>query len=144
MARKLSNEPEFAGKEPAAAIAEKPQAVESVYGKKWLPLPLNDAGEPDTALLPEPKIIEKVRVRKLPDGTELASKERIYSKPGSARYSVNEFGEVIAWYKKRGGVGRKLVFQFKRQYKDDAAGRAKRKRDVDFRNFLRKQGIPGA
>ena len=146
MARTLKEEQGFPSEGLGAAIADKPQAASDVVNnrKKWLPLPLQEDGSPDTSKLPPPLISEKKRIRVLKDGTEYAVNDTKYTKPGEARYSVTRAGEVIAWYRKRGGVGRKLVFQFKKTIRDDEKGRKTRARDTAFRNLLRKNGVPGA
>lgn len=105
--------------------------------KEWKPYAGRDS-------LPEAKYVEKVREVKGPDGSVVLRKTVTSVVAGEPRYFVSTMGELIAVYKKRGGTGRRLVHQFKRQYPDTAEGKARKKRDNDFRNFLRSKGIPGA
>jgi hypothetical protein len=144
MARKLKG---FAGAEPAAAIADKPEGKPAPAPEtkvKWLPLPLDEDGNPDTSKLPPPVFKEKVRIYNLEGGEQYAKKETVFVKAGEPRYSVSPKGEVIAWYKKRGGIGRKLVFQFKAKYRQDEKGRARQLRETNFRSLLRQMKVPGA
>lgn len=145
MARKLQG---FLGEEPSAAIAEGVKQVVKVDEvkpvRKWTPLPLKDDGTPDTDKLSPAKVKERVHVRKLPDGTDHMTKETIFLRAGDPAYSVTADGELIAWFKKRGGIGRKMVFQFKKQYRDDDRGKLRKKSDAAFRSVLRKAMVPGA
>lgn len=130
----------IAGQGVAAAV----QAETEKKIKKWIPLPLNEDGTPDTDKLPPAKFVEKVRGIRLADGTTLHQKQQVFIKAGEPRYAVNESGELIAWYKKRGGIGRKLVFQFKHSYPENSRGKELKKRDADVRKMLRASKIPGA
>ena len=146
MTRKLRDEQGFPAEEAGTVIAETPKATSDAmrHAKKWLPLQLDADGNPDTDKLPPALTKEKIRIHKMIDGSEVAEKQLVYAKPGEARYSVTQKGEVVAWYRKRGGVGRRLVFQFKKNFKEDPTGRQRAARDKSFRNFLRRQGVPGA
>jgi hypothetical protein len=127
--------------EPVAAAVQ-PAAEKNA--KKWLPLPLKDDGTPDTDKLPPAKFVEKVRALRLADGSTVHQAQQIFVKAGEPRYAVNENGEVIAWYRKRGGVGRKLIYQFKRAYPDSPRGKELKSRDSAMRKKLRGFRIPGA
>ncbi len=142
MARKLRESAEGEGPAAVAAPAPTPAPKEE---KKWLPLPLREDGTPDTDKLEPAQFTEKVRPLRLADGTTVHQKQQLFVKPGQACYAVNEHGELQAWYRKRGGVGRKLVYQFKKAYNTNTeGGKQRKKRDEDFRRFLRKLRIPGA
>ena len=88
--------------------------------------------------------VEKVRVRTLGDGTTFTDKVTKFVKAGEPRYSVDGNGTLIAHYLKRGGVGRKFVYQFKRRYLDTPQGRERRNKEAGFRGMLKANGIPGA
>ena len=135
MARKLRG---FPGTEPGAAmlVGTEP-AAGGKQEKKWLPF----TGSQD---LPRPQTVEKVRVRTLGDGTTFTDKVTKFVKAGEPRYSVDGNGTLIAHYLKRGGVGRKFVYQFKRRYLDTPQGRERRNKEAGFRGMLKANGIPGA
>ena len=80
----------------------------------------------------------------LPDGSKEAQKILVYVKSGEPRYSVTEHGELLAHFIKRGGVGRRLAFQFKKQFPDTKEGRDRKATHQSFRNKLKAAGIPGA
>lgn len=144
MARTLK---EFPASEAGPAIAEKPEKVEKSKEKKkkvWLPLEFKENGEPDTDKLPPAVFTEKVRALRLADGSTVHQKQPVFVRAGEPRYAVNEMGELQAWYHKRGGVGRKLVWQFKREYPKTDRGNYLRQRDAGLRKELRSRGIPGA
>lgn len=146
---KMARNREFPDNESGAAIAGQgvaaavqPQSEKKA--KKWIPLPLKDDGTPDTDKLPPAKFVEKIRALRLADGTTVHQKQEVFVKAGEPRYAVNENGELIAWYQKRGGIGRKLVFQFKHSYPESQRGKELKKRDADVRKMLRANKIPGA
>ena len=138
MARTLKGDRGFAGVEPAAAI---PEAVAAEPGpaksKRYLPYTTTDE-------LPRPVTREKTRLWTLPDGSKEAQKILVYVKSGEPRYSVTEHGELLAHFIKRGGVGRRLAFQFKKQFPDTKEGRDRKATHQSFRNKLKAAGIPGA
>ena len=133
MARKLAQE--FPGNEPGAtmpevqAVAEKP--------RKYLPFTTTDE-------LPPAKTKQSERLVTLHTGEKHLVKEFEFIKAGEPRYSITPQGELLAWYKKRGGIGRKLVYQFKPRFKDNPESRARKAKQESFRRELRACGIPGA
>lgn len=144
MARKLKGFPVVETGAAAQDVSSGPVAVldapvkdDGKAASRWLPFEGSDR-------LPRPKTVEKTRVRNLPDGTEYTTKEVKYVKSGDPRYSVTLRGELIAHYLKRGGVGRRLVYQFKAKFPDTKEGKARRTRQEEFRDKLRLAGIPGA
>lgn len=138
MARNIKG---FPAEGAGAAIAE-PEAAKS--NKKWVPVQFRDDGTVDSSKLEPATYTEKVRPLRLADGTTVHQKQMIFVKTGAPQYRVTDKGELIAVYRKRGGIGTKLVFQFKMQYKNDDKGRVRKARDVAFRKTLKAHGIPGA
>lgn len=147
MARKIK---EFPAEGAGAAIAEPVKAAEAdtqttvVQPREWLPMKFHADGEPDTSCLEPAKFVEKTRVINLIGGGQHAEKQIKFVKAGDARYSVSPAGELIAWYRKRGGIGRKLIRQFRKQFPDTKEGKERRRKETSFRALLRSKGVPGA
>lgn len=97
-----------------------------------------------TGELPPAKFTEKTKVYHDKNGEEFIRKETVFVSAGEPRYKVSPDGELIKVYMKRGGVGTKLVYQFKRKYAENPDGISRRNKDAKFRDYLRKQGVPGA
>lgn len=121
----------------ASASSSKPggTAAEANGKRKWLPFEGEDK-------LPPAKYTEKSRDLVVNGMVVKRIEQKV--KAGEERYEVTASGELIAWYKKRGGTGRKLVWQFKRSYADTPTGRERKAHDVGFKKVLVAAGIPGA
>jgi hypothetical protein len=97
-----------------------------------------------SAELPPASYTDKLRERRMTDGSVYTRKETIFKGSGDPRYKISESGDLIKIYRNRVGTGTRLVYQFKRAYGENDAGRMRKRFDVAFRKHLRACGVPGA
>lgn len=136
-----ANAPQQGGAKAAVAVA----TSRTVVDNEWQAKALNRDWAPYVkGELPPAEYKEKLKTVRMFDGTESGRKETVYVSQGEARFKVSDGGELVKVYKKRGGTGTSLVYQFKKSYADTPEGKARKRFDVLFRARLRECGVPGA
>lgn len=112
----------------------------SYMKRDWKPFIGNDE-------LPSAEFKDKVRSRTIIRGGISQTEEfteHIFIAPGEGRYKVTAQGELIKIYRKRGGTGTKLVYQFKKHTSDTKESKEKNAFNKKFRDHLRRCAVPGA
>ena len=142
MARQLK---ETANTAHAVAEAKPEGAAQTVLAEEDWKNPFRRKFTPFTTReeLPEATYTVKNRVIALADGSTKRYTETKCTAVGEARYKVTDKGELIKIYKKHGGTGTRMIYQFKQKYPESEWGNKRKAFDNKFKKYLKSQGVPG-